>query len=85
MNTVTIVGVAASACTATSLLPQLCKVIKEKKAENVSYGMLLILFAGLGLWIYYGILKQDLIIIFANAFSFIINLLLVIFSVKYKN
>ena len=58
MNTETTVGVAASACTAASLLPQLTKVLKEKKAESISLGMLLVLFAGLGLWMYYGILKK---------------------------
>jgi len=84
MNTETIIGVAASACTAASLIPQLLKVLKEKKAENVSLWMLLVLFVGLGLWVYYGILKNDLIIIISNAFSFIINSLLAIFAIKYK-
>ena len=84
MNTETIIGVAASACTAASLIPQLTKVLKEKKAENVSLWMLLVLFIGLGLWVYYGILKADWIIIISNAFSFIINILLAIFAIKYK-
>lgn len=48
------------------------------------WGMLVILFAGLGLWIYYGVLKNDLIIVVSNSFSFVINLLLAIFSLKYK-
>ena len=84
MNTETIIGVAASACTAASLIPQLTKVLKEKKAENVSLWMLLVLFVGLGLWVYYGILKDDWIIIISNTFSFIINVLLAIFAIKYK-
>jgi MtN3 and saliva related transmembrane protein len=84
MYTETITGVAASVCTAASLLPQLTKVLKEKKAESVSLGMLLVLFAGLGLWIYYGILKKDFIIIISNSFSFIVNVLLCIFTIKYK-
>jgi MtN3 and saliva related transmembrane protein len=45
--------------------------LKEKKANDVSLGMLAILFAGLGMWIYYGYLKKDLIIIIANSFSFL--------------
>lgn len=84
MNTETIIGVAASACTAASLIPQLTKVLKEKKAENVSLWMLLVLFVGLGLWVYYGILKNDLIIIISNSISFTINLLLAVFAIKYK-
>jgi len=81
----TAIGIAASALTAISLLPQLIKLLKEKKANDVSLGMLAILFAGLGMWIYYGYLKKDLIIIIANSFSFFINLLLAGFAMKYKN
>lgn len=69
-------GVAASAFTAASLIPQLVKVLKERKAESISLGMLLILFVGLGLWVYYGMLKSDLIIIISNSFSFVVNILL---------
>lgn len=84
MNNETIIGIGASACTAASLLPQLVKVLKERKAESVSLLMLLVLFIGLGLWVYYGLLKNDLIIIISNSFSFIINVLLGFFAKKYK-
>ncbi|MEO6732045.1 MAG: SemiSWEET transporter [Ferruginibacter sp.] len=84
MKLESIIGIIASVCSAASLIPQLVKVLKEKKAENVSLVMLLILFAGLGLWIYYGVLKNDWIIILSNSFSFIINLLLAFFAIKYK-
>jgi len=84
MTTETMIGITASALTAVSLIPQLVKVIREKEAKNVSLVMLLVLSAGLGGWVYYGILKEDWIIIVSNSFSFIINLLLGIFSIKYK-
>jgi len=84
MTTETIIGVVASTCTAASLIPQLVKVLKEKKSESVSLGMLMVLFVGLGLWTYYGILKKDMIIILSNSFSFLINILLAIFAMKYK-
>ena len=84
MDTITLIGIAASIFTAISLMPQLIKVIKEKKAEDVSLGMLAILFAGLGLWATYGFLKKDWIIIVSNCFSFIVNLLLAFYAIKYK-
>jgi len=84
MNTVTLIGICASVFTAVSLIPQLIKVLKEKEAGDVSLLMLLALFVGLGLWVYYGILKDDIIIIASNSFSFIINALLAFFAVKYK-
>lgn len=79
------VGISAGICTAVSLLPQLIKIIREKKAEDISLVMLLVLMTGLGGWIWYGILKDDLPIIFTNSFSFLINSLIIVFSLKYKS
>ncbi len=84
MEIVTVIGLLASACTSFAMLPQLFKIIKEKRAEAISLGMLAVLFAGLGLWIWYGILKKDLIIIIANSFSLLVNISLTILAIKYK-
>lgn len=83
-NTTEIVGIAAGFCTATSLLPQLIKLIKHKKAEDISLFYLIILFVGLSLWIWYGIRREDLPIIATNAFSLILNILILILGMKYK-
>lgn len=79
-----IIGTAAGIFTATSMLPQLIKMIKKKKAEDVSVGMLAVLIAGIGLWIYYGALKKDLPVLITNCFSLTVNLALLFFSIKYK-
>lgn len=84
MQTITIVGLAASICTGTSMLPQLIKLIKSKKADDISYAMLTILMAGLALWVLYGFMKEDYIIIISNGFSFLVAALIVLFSVRYK-
>ena len=84
MQTVTIIGILASIFTGISMLPQLLKVVKEKKAKDVSVLMLAILFVGVGSWIYYGVLKKDLIIIISNSFSLLINTILIFLTVKYK-
>jgi MtN3 and saliva related transmembrane protein len=78
------IGIAAGVCTAVSLLPQLIKIIREKQAENISYFMLFILVAGLGLWVWYGILKMDYPIIITNSFSFLVNSLVIYFTARYK-
>jgi MtN3 and saliva related transmembrane protein len=84
MNTVTFVGILASILIAIYLLPQLVKLIREKNAGNISMLMLLILIAGQVLWIWYGILKKDWIIISSNIFSALVNLLIIFFSLRYK-
>jgi MtN3 and saliva related transmembrane protein len=74
MTLTTWIGISASTFTSLALIPQLIKLIGEKKAGNVSVGMLASLFTGLALWIYYGILKQDAIIIISNSVALVINL-----------
>ena len=69
-----VIGIAAGICTGVSLLPQLIKIIKEKKAEDISWIMLFILLTGLAGWVWYGLLKQDYPIIITNSFSILVNI-----------
>jgi len=78
------VGIGAGICTAISMLPQLIKIIKTKQADDISYVMVAFLLTGVAAWIWYGILKKDYPIIVTNSFSFLVNLLVLIFSVVYK-
>jgi MtN3 and saliva related transmembrane protein len=84
MNITQIVGIAAGILTAISMLPQLIKMVKEKKAEDVSITMLLVLMAGLAMWIAYGILRQDWPIIVTNSFSLLVSITTAILRVKYS-
>lgn len=84
MSTEILIGIGASIFTAVSSIPQLVKLIKEKKAEDISLFMFMVLLTGLGLWIYYGFLKNDWILIIANSFSFLLNLTVIILASVYK-
>lgn len=79
-----IIGTIASALTAVSAIPQFIKLIKEKKANDISALMLCVLLTGLGLWVYYGVIKNDLILIASNSISFLINLWVLILAIVYK-
>lgn len=84
MDGTTILGLFASILTSISMLPQFIKILKEKKAESVSVVMPILLVIGLASWVWYGFLKKDWIIVGANGFSVILNLLNLIFTIKYK-
>lgn len=84
MDKVTLVGIGASILTACSLLPQLVKLMKEKKAEDLSLFMLGTLLGGLTLWIYYGVLTKDVIIVISNSFALLVNILTVGLTIYYK-
>lgn len=78
------VGLVAGILTAISLLPQLIKVIRKKKVDDISIVYLCVLLAGLSLWVWYGILREDLPIIITNSFSVLVNLSLMVLVLIYK-
>ena len=80
-----IIGLSAGILTASSLLPQFIKILREKKADDISIPMLLILLAGLSLWIYYGTLRDDWPIIITNLFSLTFNIGIIILKFRYKS
>lgn len=80
-----VLGIAAGVLTAASMIPQVVKMIKEKKASQVSILMILVLICGISLWIWYGLLKEDKPIIYTNVFSLMVNLFLVVLRIRYRN
>ena len=84
MDWTQIIGLAAGVCTASSLIPQVVKTLKEKKAEDISLIMLLVLMTGVSLWIVYGIKRDDLPIIATNCFSLLVNITMIVLRIKYK-
>jgi MtN3 and saliva related transmembrane protein len=79
-----LLGIIAGALTSVAMLPQLVKVIKNKNAEDLSWGMLIVLISGLSLWVWYGFLKNELPIILSNAFAVLVNITLLICCIMYK-
>lgn len=83
MDITQVTGFIAGIFTGVSLLPQLLKIIKEKKTEDISTWMLLILMGGLILWIVYGILINNWPIIITNAFSLLVNIVILVLRHKF--
>jgi MtN3 and saliva related transmembrane protein len=84
MNTTQWIGIAAGVLTSVSMLPQLIKIIKEKKAGDVSVVMLVVLISGLALWAIYGFMRKDWPIIITNLFSFLLNCVVLFFRIRYN-
>ncbi|RNA63238.1 hypothetical protein D1631_15530 [Chryseobacterium nematophagum] len=80
-----ILGITAAILTSASMLPQLIKILKNKNVDDLSWITLLILIVGVSLWVWYGIIKNELPIILSNAFSALINITLLIFYIIFKN
>ncbi|RKS97283.1 SemiSWEET transporter [Chryseobacterium defluvii] len=79
-----ILGIIAGVLTSASMVPQLLKVLKEKNVDDLSWVMLLVLISGVSLWVWYGIIKEEWPIIISNAFSVLLNSILLICYFIYK-
>ncbi|MEB3215215.1 MAG: SemiSWEET transporter [Nostocales cyanobacterium 94392] len=78
-----IVGLLAATLTTSAFLPQMIKTWRTKSAKDVSYTMLITFIIGIFLWLIYGILRQDIAIILANAFTLLFNLTILYLKIKY--
>jgi MtN3 and saliva related transmembrane protein len=82
---VTIVGLAAAFCTTVSYIPQLKKVWQSGETKDISLKMFLILAAGVALWIVYGVLQGDAVIILANVVSLLLLSGILYFKLREKS
>lgn len=81
---VNILGIVAGFLTSIAMIPQLIKVIKEKNVEDLSWMMVLVLICGLSLWVWYGIIQNELPIILSNAFAVLVNVTLFICYLMFR-
>lgn len=80
-----VLGLIAGVCTTVAVIPQIRKAWKKKQVNDVSPGMFAILMLGLGLWVLYGVIKNDIPIIATNAVAFGLNSFMFYLMIKYKN
>jgi MtN3 and saliva related transmembrane protein len=69
MDFTTMIGLMAAFCTTVSYYPQLKKCWDTGSAGDLSLKTFLTLATGVALWVVYGVLKADVVIVLANAIS----------------
>jgi MtN3 and saliva related transmembrane protein len=69
MDMTTAIGSLAALGTTVSYFPQLVKCWKTGEAGDLSFTMFAILSAGVALWVVYGLLKSDHVIVASNVLS----------------
>lgn len=78
-------GYAAGFTTALMFLPQVIKTWKEKTAHDLSLNMFLIAAGNELLWITYGVMLNNLIIILTNLIVLGMSTTMILLKLKYKN
>jgi MtN3 and saliva related transmembrane protein len=84
MNFETIIGLMAGFLTTISFLPQVIKTWRSQSAKDISLGMFLSFCIGVLLWLIYGILQKDIVIIISNAVTLILAGTILFFKLTYK-
>ena len=79
-----VIGILATFFTLWSTMPQIRKSLRTKKTDDVSKWLIISLIAGLSLWVAYGVMKGDMIIICANSIGVSLNVFLLILKLKYS-
>ena len=77
------IGISATFFTLWSTVPQIRKALKTRKTDDVSKWLIISLIVGLSLWIVYGLVKGDLIIVGANSIGVSLNIFLLILKFRY--
>ena len=78
-----IIGVTAGVLVLSSFIPQLHKAYKTKRMIDVSIYLMALIASGMFLWVIYGIIRRDPVIIVTNASGFILNIILMILKLRY--
>lgn len=84
MTAVDILGYAAGAVTAFTFLPQVVKTWKEKSAKDISLYMFLIAFANEIMWLVWGILINNMVVILTNAVMLLMSGIMIGLKLKYN-
>lgn len=79
-----ILGYSAGFVTTLTFLPQVIKTWKEKSAKDVSLWMFIIAATNEVMWIGYGVLRDDWVIILTNAIVLALSLTMIFLKLRYK-
>ena len=69
MDLIQALGLLAALFTTLANVPQAIKVIKTRSTKSLSAATYAMLFTGMALWVAYGVIRDDLPIILANAIA----------------
>ena len=78
-----IIGTIAGILVLSSFIPQLVKAYKTKKMFDVSIHLMILIASGMFLWVIYGFIRSDPVIIGTNAAGFALNISLLVMKLRY--
>ena len=84
MTLLDIIGLLAAFSTTISFLPQAIKTIRTKDTSGISMLMYAVFTIGTLLWLIYGIMLPSFPVALANAITFVLAAVILVYKVRYK-
>ncbi|HET9112622.1 MAG TPA: SemiSWEET transporter [Burkholderiales bacterium] len=84
MNNQDWLGLLAGSLTTISFVPQVIRIWRTKKADDISTSMFVIFMAGVALWLGYGILLKAWPVIAANAITLALAMVILVLKYRYR-
>ena len=78
-----VIGTIAGILVLSSFVPQIMKAYRTKKMFDVSAHLMVLIASGMFLWVIYGSIRSDPVIIGTNATGFALNITLLVMKIKY--
>ncbi len=84
MPWVSLTGALAGVLTTIALLPQVVKTWRSRSAADISLAMFAVYFAGILLWLLYGVMLDDWPLIASNAITLFLTAVLLLLTLRYR-
>ncbi len=80
---VELVGFVAATCTTVAFLPQVIKIWRTRRTEDISLSMYIIFSAGVALWLAYGLFISAWPVVVANAVTLVLALFILAMKLRH--
>ena len=77
------IGLLAGSLTTLAFVPQVVRVWRTKRADDISASMFIIFILGVALWLVYGIYLKAWPVIIANAVTLILAIIILVLKFRY--
>lgn len=84
MESSTLIGMIAGACTTVAFVPQVVKTWRTRSTEDISLAMFAIFGLGVLLWLVYGLYIDSLPIVIANTITLVLAGTIVVLKLRFK-
>jgi MtN3 and saliva related transmembrane protein len=73
MESLHLIGSLAAFCTTVSFVPQVIQIVTTRQTAGISLPMYVLFVSGIALWLLYGLFRQDVPLIVANAITLMLS------------